>query len=166
MKKKDKKSGIVAEFKKFITRGNVVDMAVGIILGSAFTKIITSLVNSVIMPAIGLLIGGGNINEWRVEIAPAQLDEAGNILVEASYISYGIFIQAIIDFFLIALVIFTMVKIINGFRKRAEAIRAKLEKEKEEEPTPAPAPAPKPDNVILLEEIRDLLKEVKQEQTK
>lgn len=138
---KDGKKGFVAEFKEFISRGNVMDMAVGIIIGSAFTKIVTSLVNDLIMPFIGWLIGGLNFSDFRW-----VLREATETAEEVA-VCYGAFIQAIIDFLLIALVVFCMIKTINRFHR------------KKEEPAPAPAPDPEPSNEEkLLTEIRDLLK--------
>ena len=137
------KKGIVAEFKEFITRGNVMDMAVGIIIGGAFTAIVTSLVNDLLMPVIGALFGGIDFSTLKYVIRAA--DEAAGI--EEAAIKYGSFIQAIVNFLLIALVIFFLVKAMNKFRR------------KKEEPAPAPAPDPEPsEEVKLLTEIRDALK--------
>ena len=139
------KKGIVSEFKAFITRGNVMDMAVGIIIGGAFTAIVQSLVNDLLMPVIGALFGGVDFTTLRYVIREA--DEAAGI-AEAS-IKYGSFIQAIVNFLLIAIVIFLLVRGINNMHK------------KKEEPAPAPAPAPEPEpseEVKLLTEIRDALK--------
>ena len=133
----EKKSGFFAEFKKFIMRGNVIDMAVGIVIGGAFTSIVTSLVNDIVMPVLGVIIGGVDFSSLGV-----PLGSEDNIL------AYGNFIQAIINFLAIALVVFLVVKGINKAREAAE-------KKKEEEPAAPPA---KPDDVVLLEEIRDLLK--------
>lgn len=137
------KKGIVAEFKEFITRGNVMDMAVGIIMGGAFTAIVTSLVNDLLMPVIGVLFGGLDFSTLKYVVRAA--DEAAGI--EEAAIKYGSFIQAIVNFLLIAVVIFLMVKGINKMRR------------KKEEPAPAPAPDPEPsEEVKLLTEIRDALK--------
>ena len=137
------KKGIVTEFKEFITRGNVMDMAVGIIIGGAFTAIVTSLVNDLLMPVIGALFGGIDFSTLKYVIRAA--DEAAGI--EEAAIKYGSFIQAIVNFLLIALVIFFIVKAMNKFRR------------KKEEPAPAPAPDPAPsEEVKLLTEIRDALK--------
>ena len=137
------KKGIVTEFKEFITRGNVMDMAVGIIIGGAFTAIVTSLVNDLLMPVIGALFGGIDFSTLKYVIRAA--DEAAGI--EEAAIKYGSFIQAIVNFLLIALVIFFIVKAMNTFRR------------KKEEPAPAPAPDPEPsEEVKLLTEIRDALK--------
>ena len=137
------KKGIVSEFKEFITRGNVMDMAVGIIIGGAFTAIVQSLVNDLLMPVIGALFGGIDFSTLKYVVRAA--DEAAGI--EEAAIKYGSFIQAIVNFLLIAIVIFLLVKGINKMRR------------KKEEPAPAPAPAPEPsEEVKLLTEIRDALK--------
>ncbi|MBR2605139.1 MAG: large-conductance mechanosensitive channel protein MscL [Clostridia bacterium] len=137
------KKGIVSEFKEFITRGNVMDMAVGIIIGGAFTAIVQSLVNDLLMPVIGALFGGIDFTTLKYVIRAA--DEAAGI--EEAAIKYGSFIQAIVNFLLIAIVIFLLVKGINKMRR------------KKEEPAPAPAPDPEPsEEVKLLTEIRDALK--------
>ena len=137
------KKGIVTEFKEFITRGNVMDMAVGIIIGGAFTAIVQSLVNDLLMPVIGALFGGLDFSTLKYVIRAA--DEAAGI--EEAAIKYGSFIQAIVNFLLIAVVIFLLVKGINKMRR------------KKEEPAPAPAPDPEPsEEVKLLTEIRDALK--------
>ena len=133
------------EFKKFISRGNVVDMAVGVIVGSAFTAIVNSLVKDVVTPFIGVLTGGVDFTQMKYVITPAT-EEIAEVAI-----LYGNFIQAIVNFLIIAFVVFCMVKLINN-------MRAKLEEEKEEAPA-APAEPPKPsDEVLLLTEIRDLLK--------
>ena len=130
------------EFKKFISRGNVVDMAVGVIVGSAFTAIVNSLVKDVVTPFIGVLTNGVDFTQMKYIIKPA-VGETPEVAI-----LYGNFIQAIVNFLIIAFVVFCMVKLINN-------MRAKMEKEKEE----APAAPPKPsDEVVLLTEIRDLLK--------
>ena len=104
------KKGFVQEFKTFISRGNVVDMAVGVIIGSAFTKIVNSLVNDVLMPALGVLTGGVNFADLKFVITPAT-EEVAEVAIK-----YGAFVQNIIDFLLIAIVVFVMVKIINKIR--------------------------------------------------
>ena len=137
------KKGIVSEFKEFITRGNVMDMAVGIIIGGAFTAIVQSLVNDLLMPVIGALFGGIDFSTLKYVVRAA--DEAAGI--EEAAIKYGSFIQAIVNFLLIAIVIFLLVRGINKLHK------------KKEEPAPAPAPDPEPsEEVKLLTEIRDALK--------
>ncbi|TFH93821.1 large-conductance mechanosensitive channel protein MscL, partial [Porphyromonas levii] len=130
-------------FKEFVNRGNVVDMAVGIVVGGAFGKIVTSFVNDVLMPPLGLLLGGVDFKDMKWVLQPGTLDEAGEMVGEVA-LNYGMFIQSVIDFLLIALAIFSVIKAMN-----------KLKRKQEEAP---PAPAAKPDDVVLLEEIRDLLK--------
>ncbi|HPF88717.1 MAG TPA: large-conductance mechanosensitive channel protein MscL [Candidatus Limiplasma sp.] len=126
------------EFKKFALKGNVVDLAVAVIIGAAFGKIVTSLVNDIVMPLIGLIIGGIDFTSLKIVLTPAVGDTAEVAIL------YGSFIQAVIDFFLIALSIFFMIKLMNKFKKK-------------EEEQPA-APAAPPQDVVLLTEIRDLLK--------
>jgi len=144
---KEKKS-MIAEFKEFISRGNVVDMAVGVIIGGAFTSIVNSLVNDVFMPVIGKIIGGINFTDFKIVLTPAN----GDIAETAIY--YGKFIQNIINFLLIALVVFMVVKAINKLRDMTK------KKEEEETKDSEPAPAPEPgEEILLLREIRDSLKE-------
>ena len=128
---------IINEFKEFIARGSVIDLAVGMIVGSAFTKIVSSLVNDVLMPAIGVILGGIDFTSLTLKFKDAT-------------IYYGNFIQNIIDFLIVAVCIFTLVKIINTLSNKAKRKEEKIE-EKEEIPV-------KNDEVLLLEEIRDLLK--------
>ena len=134
------------EFKAFISRGNVVDMAVGVIVGSAFTAIVNSLVKDVVTPFIGVLTGGVDFTQMKYVITPA-VGETPEVAI-----LYGNFIQAIINFLIIAFVVFCMVKMINS-------MRAKMEEAKKKEEEAAPAQPPKPsEEVLLLTEIRDLLK--------
>lgn len=142
------KVGMITEFKKFITRGNVIDMAVGIIIGTAFKEIINSLVKEIIMPLIGLFLGGISFVDLKIVIAEAT-EQTTEVAV-----MYGIFIQRIIDFLIIAFVVFMMVRTINRIRERIEA-RKKAEVAAEVEAAP---PAPTPVDIVLLTEIRDLLK--------
>ena len=139
----EKKKGFFGEFKEFISRGNVMDLAVGVIMGTAFTAIVNSLVNSVIMPFIGWIIGGMDFSEYKIVLSAAVGD------VPETAILYGAFIQAIVNFLLVALVVFLLVKGINS-----------LHRKKEEAPAPEPAPDPQ---IVLLTEIRDLLKETGKE---
>ena len=125
------------EFKEFATRGNVLDMAVGVVIGGAFSKIVTSLVENIIMPALSLITGKINLTDLAVTLPVSS----GDPIV----LGYGVFLQNILDFILIALSIFMIVKLINRFHKK-----------KEEAPKPAPAPSKEE---VLLTEIRDLLKE-------
>ena len=136
-----------AEFKEFAMRGNVMDMAVGVIIGTAFGKITTSLVNDVFMPLIGLLIGGVDLGQLNIVLKPEVLDEAGQVVTEAVTLGIGTFLSTVIDFVLVAFVIFLMVKTINQLHKLG----------KNEEPQEEEEPAPTSEE--LLTEIRDLLKE-------
>ncbi len=137
-----------SEFKEFAMKGNVIDMAVGVVIGGAFGKIVTSLVSDIIMPAIGALCGGLNFTDWKWVISKA-VTEGGEVVKPEVAISWGNFLQVIFDFIIIALCIFLVIKGIN---------KAKSLTKKEEAPAEPEAPAPKPDDVVLLEEIRDLLK--------
>jgi len=146
-----KKNNILTEFKTFITKGNVIDLAVGVIIGGAFGKIVSSLVNDIIMPLIGLLMGKVNFKDLKWVLAT---DAEG---VVTSSVNYGTFIQVIIDFLIIGLCIFLIIKGINAMKAKAEAIRER--KNKEEAPAPAPTAPPAPSKEeVLLAEIRDLLK--------
>jgi len=131
---------LVDEFKAFVMRGNVVDMAVGVIIGGAFGKIVTSLVNDIFMPIIGMVLG--NVNFTSLEIKLGEPVEGA----EQAAIRYGMFIQEIVNFLIIALCIFMVIKLIN-----------KVQKKKEEEPAPAPEPTKEE---VLLTEIRDALKKM------
>lgn len=136
----------INEFKAFISRGNVVDMAVGVIVGSAFTAIVNSLVKDVVTPCIGVITGGTDFTQMKYVITPA-VGETPEVAI-----LYGNFIQAIINFLIIAFVVFCMVKMIN-------TMRAKMEEQKKKEEEAKPAEPPKPsEEVLLLTEIRDLLK--------
>ena len=140
-----KSKGFISDFKKFAMRGNVIDMAVAVVMGTAFNKIISSLVNDVVMPAIGALMGGINFTDLKYVISPAVVENNEEI-VEAA-IKYGMFIQSVVDFLIIAFSMFIVIKLVALMSRK---------KEQAEEEAPPP---PKPDDVVLLEEIRDLLKE-------
>ena len=144
------------EFKTFAMRGNVIDLAVGVVIGGAFGKITTSIVNDIIMPLISILTGGISFEEWKWVLKAAQtsINEAGETVVDVAEvaITYGNTIAIIIDFIIIAFAVFCMVKAINSLHR------------KEEEPAPEPAAEPEPEPSAeekLLTEIRDLLKEKK-----
>ena len=122
---------LLNEFKEFISRGNVIDMAVGVVIGSAFSKIVTSLVNDIIMPLIGVIIGGLDFTSLSIKIKDSE-------------ILYGSFIQNIVDFLIIAACIFTVIKVMNKFKKQ--------------KPTEEPKTVETPEDIKLLTEIRDLLK--------
>ena len=141
------------EFKAFAMRGNVIDMAVGVVIGGAFGKITTSIVNDIIMPVIGVLTGGLNFSDWKFVLKEAvtSINEAGETVVDAAEIAitFGNTIAIILDFIIIAFAVFCMVKALNNLHK------------KKEEPAPEPAPEPEPPAPTteeLLAEIRDLLK--------
>lgn len=134
------------EFKAFALRGNVIDMAVGIIIGGAFGKIVSSLVSDLLMPALGVLIGGIHFNNLKFVIKQAVIEDGKTISPEVT-LNYGNFIQVTIDFLIIALSIFILIKLIS-----------KLSFKKAEEEKAAPPPPP-PADIVLLTEIRDLLKE-------
>lgn len=136
-------SKFVQEFKEFALKGNVMDMAVGIIIGGAFGKIVTSLVNDIIMPPIGL-ITGSSFSDSKLILRPAEVDAAGETIKEAIELNWGNFVQTTVDFFIIAVCIFLLIKGMNTFRKKEEAAPA--------------APAPTPEDIQLLREIRDELK--------
>lgn len=151
------KCRFIQEFKDFAVKGNVVDMAVGVVIGGAFGKIVASLVADIIMPLVGWLCGGIDFATWRWVIRPARTitNEAGEVVKEVAEASlnYGNFIQTFVDFLIIAFSIFLVIKLINRVKNKMAAPA--------EEPAPAQepeAPAPKPEDVQLLEEIRDLLK--------
>ena len=137
------------EFKEFAMKGNVMDMAVGVIIGGAFGKIVSSLVNDLLMPLVGALIGNVDFTTLSATLRQAVMD-GETVGKPAVVLHYGNFIQVTVDFLIVAFSIFAVIKGINAMKKK-------------EEPAPAEpeAPAPKPDDVVLLEEIRDLLKKQK-----
>jgi len=122
---------LLNEFKEFISKGNVIDMAVGVVIGSAFSKIVTSLVNDIIMPLVGIIIGGLDFTSLSIKIKDSE-------------ILYGSFIQNIVDFLIIAACIFTVIKIMNRIKKQ--------------KPVDNPKPVETPEDIKLITEIRDLLK--------
>ena len=153
--------GFLKEFKTFAVKGNAMDMAVGVIIGGAFGKIVTSLVNDIIMPPVGALLGNTNFSDLKIdlsrvrEVASSATEflnaGAAEKTIEPIYWCYGAFIQQVLDFTILAFCVFMMVKAMNM-----------LTKKKKEEEAPAPAPAPEPSaEEKLLSEIRDLLKEKK-----
>lgn len=140
----------IEEFKKFIMRGNVLDMAVGVIIGGAFGKITASLVNDVLMPFISFVCGSTSMNALNITVRPEVLDEAGEVAQEAITLGFGTFIGTVIDFVLVAFVIFCIVKAFNKARELTE--------KKEEEPAPAPEEPKKPTTEELLTDILAELK--------
>ena len=137
------------EFKQFAMRGNVIDLAVGVVIGGAFGKITNSLVNDIIMPAVSMITGGVNFNDWKIVLKQAVIENGEEISAAVS-INYGTFISVIIDFIILAFAVFCMVKVINS-----------LHRKKEEAPAAPPAPPEPSAEEKLLTEIRDLLREKK-----
>ena len=139
------------EFKKFIMRGNVLDMAVGVIVAGAFGKITTSLVNDIFMPFISWIFGTRDMTALNVIVRPEIVNEAGEVTQAAITLGFGTFVATIIDFILIAFVVFMVVKVMN-------TAKDKLAKKEEEAPAEEPAPPAPSAEEVLLTEIRDLLK--------
>jgi len=133
--------GLISEFKEFAMRGNVVDLAVGVVIGGAFGKIITSLVNDVVMPLIGKMVGGVDFSSLAIVLTPAQIGADGKETAAEVLLKYGSFLQSVIDFTLIAFAVFIAIKLINKLQRKREA-----------------APAAPPEEIVLLTEIRDALK--------
>lgn len=143
--------GFFKEFKEFAVKGNMIDMAVGVIIGGAFGKIITSLVNDILMPPLGMLLGNVNFTEFRWVLKAASIDAAGTAIPEVS-LNYGNFIQVLLDFTIVAFSIFLFVKGINKLRNL---------KKKEDEVADEASPAHSKEEELLTE-IRDILKEKRQ----
>lgn len=164
----------LTDFKNFIARGNVLDMAVAVVVGSAFTAIVNSLVNDIIMPLIAWAIGGAAFSDLCVVLKPEELDEAGNVIETAVTWNYGNFIQLIINFLIIAFCMFLVIKLFMAAKEKKEKLDAKLSEDKnaeenkteeakaEEAAAETPAEV-KPDvneeTLKVLSEIRDMLKE-------
>ena len=140
-----------SDFKTFALKGNIVDMAVGVIIGGAFGKIVTSLVNDIITPLISVLTGKVMLTNLKWVISPAVLDESGNVISEEVSLLYGNFLLSVIDFFIIALSIFVVIRVMMNAQKKMEA----LKKKKEEEPEPQ---VPAETELEVLKEIRELMK--------
>ena len=134
--------GMVSEFKEFIAKGNVMDLAVAVVIGAAFGKIVTAFVDMIIMPPIGLLIGGVDFSKWAITLKDATVDAAG-AAVPAVVIGVGAFLNTVIQFVIIALAVFMVVKVVNRMQRKQEV---------------APAPAEIAEEVLLLRDIRDSLK--------
>ena len=135
--------GMMTEFREFAMRGNVIDLAVGVVIGGAFGKIVSALGDKVIMPPIGLLVGGVDFSKLAITLKAASVDAAGKE-VPAVVLAYGEFLNAVIQFVIVAFAIFLLVKAINRMHRK---------------PEPAPAePAPTPEDILLLREIRDALR--------
>lgn len=148
-----KKSKLLTEFKEFVMRGNVLDMAVGVIIATAFGAITTTLVQKVFMPLIGYIFGGIDLDKLNITLSPAVV-EGEEVVKEAVVMEIGTFLSAIINFLIVALIVFLIVKAINKARALAEAKKKKEEEEKAEEPEAEPEPSKEE---LLLTEIRDLL---------
>ena len=138
----------IEEFKTFAMRGNVIDMAVGVVIGGAFGKITTSIVNDIIMPLVSMLTGGINFSSWKLVLKQAVLDAQGAVVSEEVAVNFGNTIAVVLDFIIIAFAVFCMVKALNN-----------LHRKKEEAPAEEPAPPEPSAEEKLLMEIRDLLKE-------
>lgn len=163
----EEKKGFFKEFKEFISKGNIVDMAVGVIIGGAFGKIVSSLVSDIITPLISLALGKANFSQLFVLLQkPAEGIDVPKTIEAAqelglATLNYGAFIQTIIDFLIVALCIFLVLKAIM----KAKSLAEKAKKKEEEAPAPEPEPEPEPEpseEVLLLREIRDSLKEKKE----
>ena len=133
--------GMISEFKEFAMRGNVIDLAVGVVIGAAFGKIVSSLVDDIIMPVIGKLVGGVDFSTLAIVLEPARVGADGKELAAAVLLRYGNFIQNIFNFIIVAFAVFLFVKLINKLHRKQEA-----------------APAATPADIVLLTEIRDSLR--------
>ncbi|MEO6138701.1 MAG: large-conductance mechanosensitive channel protein MscL [Luteimonas sp.] len=131
--------GMFGEFKEFIARGNVVDLAVGVVIGAAFGKIVTALVDGIVMPIIGVSLGGVSVSDWKYVLKPETVDATGKKIAEVA-VQYGMLLQTLIDFMIIAFVIFMALKAYNRMRK------------------PSAAEVAPPEEVLLLRQIRDTLR--------
>ncbi len=149
------KSTFFKDFKAFISQGNIVDMATGVVVGTAFKAIVTSLVNDIIMPPIAAMLGDVKFSELKYVIKEAVV-EGETVVSEAVTLNYGAFIQTVIDFILIALSIFVVLRVIMKSREKIESMK------KKEAEVAAAAPAAVPEDIQLLREIRDALKEGKE----
>ena len=134
-----------SEFKEFAVKGNMMDMAVGIIIGAAFSKIVDSLVKYVLTPPLSILTDGVHFSELGWTLKAAKLDAEGNVIQEALVIQYGMFLQAAVDFFIVAMTIFILIKLINNMRNKAEDADDQT--------------VPTPKDIQLLTEIRNIMKE-------
>lgn len=141
------------DFKAFALKGNIVDMAIGVVIGGAFGKIVTSLVNDIITPLIGLLTGNISLSELKIVLAPAVLDAAGEVLTPELALTYGAFLQTVIDFLIIALSIFMVMRIAMNAHKKIEDMR-----KKEEEAVEETVEEEKATELSVLLEIKELLK--------
>ena len=136
---------LISDFKEFAVKGNLIDLAIGIIIGTAFNKIVSSLVEHVIMPPFGLVFGEQGMAQYQLILRGGQTDSAGSIIQEAVIISYGIFLQNCLDFLIVALSIFVVIRLFNRLRNKAE--------NEEEESVPTPK------NIQLMAEMRDIMRQ-------
>jgi len=167
--------GFWADFKKFITKGNIIDLAVAVVVGGAFNKIVTGLVNNIIMPLVGLALGGLNVKDWKWVLKEAVLDETGAVVTAENAVLYGEFIQLILDFLIIAFCIFVALRIMMKSKEKLNAAEIAAAKQKAEEEAAAKkaadeaakqaqeeeiakAKALDAEKLQLLREIRDSLK--------
>jgi len=132
---------MMGEFREFAMKGNVLDLAIGVVIGAAFGKIVTALVDGIVMPAVGMLIGGFDLSDAVVVLKSGQLEVAGKEIVAPVLLKYGLLLQTALDFLIVALAIFLVIKAVNRFRRK-----------------PDPVPDAVPADVVLLSEIRDLLR--------
>ncbi len=160
-----------ADFKKFISKGNIIDLSVAVVIGAAFNKIVNSLVNDLIMPLISLVTGGASVSDWKYVVKEATYDAAGNLLTAETAFNYGVFLQAIIDFLIVALTIFVILRIIvnsqRGFKnlskKMEKSLKNAIKKGDEEtvkqivETQAAAAPVP-----VKIESQEDILKDIRE----
>ena len=144
------------DFKAFALKGNIVDMAIGVVIGGAFGKIVTSLVNDIITPLLGLLTGNISLTDLKLVLAPAVVDAAGEVVTPELAVTYGVFLQTIIDFLIIALSIFIVLRVAMNTRKKLESL-----KKKEEEEEAAAEEEKKDTELSVLLEIKELLLEKK-----
>lgn len=160
MAKDKNKKGFFTEFKEFISKGNIIDMAVGVIVGGAFKDIVNSLVADIIMPVVGKLVGTKSISDLKWVITEGVAADEANGVAEVAEVAikYGAFIQHIIDFVIIALCLFVVIKTAMNFRKKLESLKKAEEEAPAEEPAPA-EPSIEEKNAAVLAEIRDLLKD-------
>lgn len=151
-----KKSGFFHDFKEFITKGNILDMAVGVIIGGAFNKIVTSLVNDILMPVIGKLCNTSDLTELKFVLTEAVVDAEGTETAAEVAIRYGAFISAIIDFLIVALTLFVIIRAAMKFQKKMEALKKK-EEEKPAEPAAPAEPTTEEKTLAVLSEIKAML---------
>lgn len=149
-----------SDFKKFISKGNIIDLAVGVAMGTAFNAIVNALVKNVIMPFVSFLCGGKSVADWKWVIKEATYDELGNVVTAETALTYGVFIQAIIDFLIIAMTLFIVLRVIvnsqRGIKRLSRKERKALKEQQEAKPEEAPAPAP-----VKIESQEDILRDIR-----